>query len=180
MKELFMELDPYRHSIRFVSGRGSYVWTEDEGAGLPGSPEVADFHEPMPRKQIPKEFVQTQPAILTVGSTTIFMLVVTFYDWGNSLVSFSAGSQKVFEHGQYESLFLSMFSHGDLVHLLSNLLGFAGFGYLLKRHFGSLAFPVVPLLVGLLTTVLSIVNMPENHSTLHSKKSIVKVKLMKL
>lgn len=141
-------------------GYSSYVWTDDEEHGLPGAPEVDDFVRPMPRKQIPKQLLQRYPALATVIVSTLVVLIVTFIDWQSSLESFAASRSRVFDHAEPLTLVLAMLSHADGGHLLSNLVGFIGFGFLLKRSFGMIAFPIAPAIVGVIINLLTILSTP--------------------
>ena len=149
-------------------GYSSYVWTDDEENGLPGAPEVDDFVEPMPRKQLPKQLLPSYPAVATVILSTIAVIMVTFIDWQSNHESFAASRSRVFDHSEPLTLVLSMLSHADGGHLLSNLLGFMGFGFLLKRSFGMLAFPVAPAIVGVITTLLTILSTPASQGIIGS------------
>jgi len=54
----------------------------------------------------------------------------------------------VFTEHEYWRLFTSIFTHADIVHLMSNLPFFIFFGLVLYEYFGLLLFPLVPLLTG--------------------------------
>jgi membrane associated rhomboid family serine protease len=149
-------------------GYSSFVWTDDEENGLPGAPEVDDFVQPMPRKQLPKQLLPSYPAVTTVVLSTIAIILVTLIDWQSSHGSFAASRSRVFENSEPLTLVLSMLSHANGGHLLSNLLGFMGFGFLLKRSFGMLAFPVAPAIVGVITTLLTILSTPASQGIIGS------------
>lgn len=136
------------------------VSTDDLEAGLPGAPDVTDFYRPMPRRVIPHTLLRKEPTFLATIITTLTLILVTLADWSDPLRTFGMSAHDLYHRGRVDILFLSIFSHGDLGHLLSNLIGFLGFGYLLKRHFGWVAFPLLPIAAGALTAALTVLTMP--------------------
>ncbi len=164
---------PSRQRLRWHPPRRGLIYhTDDLERGLPGAPDVTDFHTPTPRKTIPPTLLGNKPSFLTVFLSTFSVIFVTFLDWGSPADSFAVSAHSLFSEGRFDKLFLSMMSHGDGAHLLSNLLGFVGFGYLLKRHFGTLAFPIMPALAGVVTTILTLMTMP-THTGLIGSSGIV-------
>jgi membrane associated rhomboid family serine protease len=133
----------------------AYVWTDDEENGLPGAPLPEEFAKLTPKKHLPLALSSLHPSLWTVALATAAIILVTLIDWASAGSSFASSRNAVFEQGQWQKLFLSMLSHADTPHLLSNLLGFVGFGFLLKRSFGLLAFPIVPLVTGVVITLLT-------------------------
>jgi membrane associated rhomboid family serine protease len=135
------------------------VSTEDTEAGLPGSPDVTDFLKPMPRRPIPASLLGKEPTAAALILSSIIVIGLTVLDWSTPLTSFGVAAHDLYRDGRIDLLLLSVFSHANLGHLLSNLIGFLGFGYLLKRHFGWIAFPLIPITVGLLTASLTVLTM---------------------
>lgn len=138
----------------------SIVSTDDVQAGLPGAPDVADFYRPMPRRSIPHSLLRKEPTSVAVILAALLLIIVTLIDWSDPFRKFGLSAHELYRQGRVDLLFLSIFSHGDLGHLLSNLIGFLGFGYLLKRQFGWIAFPLLPIAAGALTAALTVMTMP--------------------
>ena len=153
---------------RWRSARTAYIWTDDEDQGLPGAPDPIDFVLPMPKAEAPRELHKRQPAAATVILATALVVAVTVFDWHNSGLSFASSRDAVFSQGHWHLLVLAMLSHADLAHLLSNLLGFVAFGYLLKRSFGVLAFPLIPALCGVIITLLTNTTTPPGQGLIGS------------
>jgi rhomboid protease GluP len=76
----------------------------------------------------------------------------------------TATSQQVFTEKEYWRLFTSLGAHANIQHLLSNSLGFFIFSYLLYDYFGSLVFPVAAVLLGALTSGISLYTYDPNVS----------------
>lgn len=73
---------------------------------------------------------------------------------------FRAQGEAVFQQGQWWRLWTALFAHADMGHLLSNLLLFFTFGYLLNGYFGLFVFPTAAILSGGLINVLVLLFSP--------------------
>ncbi len=62
---------------------------------------------------------------------------------------------RIFEHGEYWRVFTAQAAHGDLKHLLSNLLLFYIFGYFLYGYYGFFVFPLSVIFLGAFTNLLA-------------------------
>lgn len=153
---------------RWRARTSTYIWSADEEQALPGSPNPDDFTRPMPRLPRPAALEPHEPAALTVALATAVLLAATFLDWGLPHINLASSREAVFLQGQWHLVFTAMLSHADLAHLLSNLLGFVTFGYLLKRSFGCIAFPVIPALAGVVITILTNATTPASQGLIGS------------
>jgi len=70
---------------------------------------------------------------------------------------FWVSKQSVIVDGQYWRLFTALFTHSDLLHLLSNLPLFLIFGWYLRSFFGMRIFPILALLAGIVSNFLTII-----------------------
>lgn len=62
--------------------------------------------------------------------------------------------KSIFEGKEYWRLFTSSFIHGDLAHFLSNSLMLTIMGYFVAHHHGSLMFPFISFLAGILINLI--------------------------
>jgi rhomboid protease GluP len=76
----------------------------------------------------------------------------------------SASGEDVFNHNEWWRLWTTLFAHGDLTHVLSNLFLFVPFSYYLAGYFGPWFFPLVGFLVGGAINFLVIKTMPAHVS----------------
>ncbi len=67
-----------------------------------------------------------------------------------------ASGEAVYNNGEYWRIITSVFTHGDIYHLLSNALIFIIFGWILRAYFGFFVFPVLSLAIGAACTLLTI------------------------
>jgi rhomboid protease GluP len=74
----------------------------------------------------------------------------------------SASGEKVFHTNQWWRLWSTIFAHGDLTHILSNLFLFFPFSYFLIGYFGPYFFPLVGFFIGGLINLIVIQTMPEH------------------
>jgi rhomboid protease GluP len=99
-----------------------------------------------------------------ITATALFFLVlacaaqwVNFYGLGEL---WPATKQQVFNQGEYWRLWTTLFTHGDLGHLVANSLLFYILGYFLYGYFGSFVFPFGAWFMGGVITAFSIVTYP--------------------
>lgn len=112
------------------------------------------------RKVSPKAFTHT----LVMIAVMLVAALIYFGDYFNSLAWMAASGEQVFKEHEYWRLWTTLFAHGDLAHLLGNLLLFAPFAYFLSGHFGIFFFPFVGFLIGGLTNVFVLSTMPAHIS----------------
>lgn len=67
-----------------------------------------------------------------------------------------ANRESVFARGELWRLLTTIFVHGDLKHLLSNMLLFTVLGYLVRSYYGLSAFPILAFLLGALANALTL------------------------
>jgi len=68
----------------------------------------------------------------------------------------------VFGSGEYWRVFTALFTHQDMVHLLSNAFMFIVFGWALKAYYGWMIFPLASLALGALTNYLTVLVYPQH------------------
>ena len=93
-----------------------------------------------------------KPAI-ALGIICLLVSLLGWSDWGQH---FSVSGQEIYAGQEYWRLASALFAHADLGHLGSNLMPFLFFGWMLHSYFGWLAFPVVPLLVGVVSNFATV------------------------
>ena len=89
-------------------------------------------------------------------STTVALVVALFlvfiaqaaWFWPNFAEQLPVSGHAVFVDGEWWRLWTACFAHADLGHLLSNLLFLVIFGRFVGGHFGWIAFPVLPFILG--------------------------------
>jgi membrane associated rhomboid family serine protease len=124
------------------------------------TPPPEDFF-PTPRK-IPGAF-QRWPAkseLLLPLLLAVACLLVSLAYWNGGADPFSASARLVFERGEVWRLFTALLTHGDLSHFGFNLLPLLFFGWMLKAYFGSVAFPIVPIVLGVTSNAITIALYP--------------------
>lgn len=67
-----------------------------------------------------------------------------------------ASGEAVYKNHEYWRIMTSVFTHSDILHLLSNSVIFMVFGWMLRAYFGFMIFPVLSLIIGGLCTLLTI------------------------
>lgn len=67
----------------------------------------------------------------------------------------------VFTEHQYWRAWTTQFAHGDLVHLLSNLMLLVPLAFLLFNYFGIFIFPIVGFFMGGIINLVVLLSMPE-------------------
>lgn len=113
----------------------------------------------LPTQIKPRNAFQTWPArryALPVVTLAIIISVLSLIGWNFSNFSAGVSAQAVFGFHEYWRLFTALFMHGDTPHLLSNLLPFLFFGWLLYSYFGISAFPIIPFVIGIASNALTI------------------------
>jgi rhomboid protease GluP len=68
--------------------------------------------------------------------------------------------EKVFHGREYWRPWTALLAHADPGHLLSNCVLFFAFAYLLYGHFGPVAFPLAPFLLGGVTNLIVLTTLP--------------------
>ena len=101
---------------------------------------------------------------LTLILISILLLTSYIYinDYFNAREWMSASKYLVFEKHDWWRAWSTLFAHGDLTHILSNLFLFFPFSYYLIAYYGSFFFPVFGIFVGGLVNLVVLQTMPEN------------------
>lgn len=122
-----------------------------EGDELPGPPRGILYERP-PKGRV---WVVGLFASLCVCAS----LALWYTDMGQILW---VSRHSIFHDAEYWRLLTAIFTHGDIGHLLANLPFVVIFAWLLRAYFGFLAFPLVSLLVGVVTNLATIALYPEH------------------
>ena len=97
---------------------------------------------------------------LAVAAASVFVLFLgSLVYWTNAAGLarvLPASRAAVFERSEYFRLFTSLLAHADFQHFATNALAFALLAFLVYGYYGSLAYPVLSLVSGALTTALSL------------------------
>ncbi len=111
-------------------------------------------------RKVSKEALPT-----TLFSMTLLMIATFIYlnDFLRDQSWMSANYNQVMLKHEYWRLWTTLFAHGDLVHLGSNLLLYFPFAYYLSGHFGKFLFPLLGFLIGGLTNLIVLQTMPHDH-----------------
>jgi rhomboid protease GluP len=101
---------------------------------------------------------------LLIAILSVFIVVLgSFLYWDNVFdlaVLMPANAQTVFSGHQFWRAWTSVFVHGDLSHLLSNLFLFSILGFFLSGYFGLTLFPLGAFFVGGITNLIVLWKMP--------------------
>ena len=68
--------------------------------------------------------------------------------------SLSVSNDDIFLRHEYWRLLTALFTHHDLLHLLSNGFLFILFGWMLRAYFGAILFPVASIAIGMVTNLI--------------------------
>lgn len=125
----------------------------------PGNFDLSeDDFLPAPKK--PLSALAAKPQLSHLTSPVIMALMfaaVSFGFWYNpGTIDFWVSREAVFGQGKYWKLFTALFTHSDMLHLLSNLPLFLIFGWHLRTFFGFRIFPLVAILAGIASNFLTI------------------------
>jgi len=161
-----VEIFPHQRYARRRSNPWASRPRTAEGRVVATPPESRSDAEP-PR---PEDFVPTPPRPLTrfqiwpspgsalwAAALMLAMTLVSAWHWrlrGDS--GLWASGESVLSRGEIHRLFTALFVHGDLSHLLNNAPIFLFFGYVLRAYFGRVAFPLLALLIGVLSNLVTI------------------------
>ena len=101
------------------------------------------------------------PALLLSFLFVIFTFLFTATGYRDILQANGAG---VLTGQEYWRLVTALFTHSDMVHLMSNLPFFVIFGFLLYDYFGILLFPVLSLTAGIISNAVTVYIYPPGES----------------
>jgi membrane associated rhomboid family serine protease len=120
-------------------------------------PSPEDFNEKPERPKGPlSQFPSPRHALPALFLFFIFYIstvIYTGYPQGEYLW---LSGDALFSRHEYWRLATSLFTHADLLHIISNALIFLAFGWMLKAYFGFIAFPGLTLIIGLATNLITI------------------------
>ena len=114
---------------------------------------------PAPAKPLSALATKPPASFLTVPIFMAVLFAVTSIGYWQQPKTFDfwVSKQSILVDGQYWRLFTALFTHSDLVHLLSNLPLFLIFGWYLRAFFGMRMFPIVALLAGIASNFLTVI-----------------------
>jgi rhomboid protease GluP len=104
-------------------------------------------------------------SFLVATLSLLAILNLTMLGWRSGPEPFggmAASPEKILVDGEYWRLLTSMAVHADISHFASNAVFIGFFGFLLYGYFGFWVYPVWCLLLGGLTTYLSVLTYPPN------------------
>ena len=125
--------------------------------------------DPVKKREISGPFLNdiSYKNFRTVLIIAIFMTIITIYHKStgvrlyistiDNFSNFESSIQTIFRG------FFSLFIHADFGHLTSNLVLLVPFGWLLKNYFGYVAFPVIAIMGGVITNILTIFFYKQNY-----------------
>lgn len=91
-------------------------------------------------------------------------LLLSSLSWQGYITESLAVSQVgLFEQGKWWQSLSALFMHADIVHLISNGWLLVLFGWILKDFGTSFAFPLLALVVGVVTNIATVMTMPAQH-----------------
>jgi membrane associated rhomboid family serine protease len=133
-------------------------------------PKLEPFEEPSPEDFLPAP--KKPPSALEIGPAIehmLFPFVLYAFFWVFSLAYWRSGyrdllpvsNEGIFAKHEYWRAKTALFTHADVPHLLANSPLFLIFGWFLAAYFGLWVFPVLTLLIGVLTNVITVYFMPE-------------------
>jgi len=102
---------------------------------------------------VPTLFLVT---LLIVGTTIFLNELVDAEKW------MPASNESVFKNKEWWRPWTTLFAHGDLGHVSSNLFLFIPFSYFLTSTFGLFLFPVVGFLIGGIINMIVLTTLSEN------------------
>lgn len=115
-----------------------------------------------------ENYLTKKPRTNALNSTLVLVLMLFYgsYIYLNGLLHadqwMPASAQSVFGKGEYWRAWTTLFAHGDLGHISSNLILFFPFAYFLTGYFGYFFFPVFGFFVGGLINLLVLKTMPDH------------------
>jgi len=122
-------------------------------------PDAEDFKPAPPKPTGPLIHAPSVSHLPSVLNFIILFIIATViyngYPLGEML---SASGNKVYGEHQYWRIITSIFTHADVVHLLSNTWLFFIFGWFLRSYYGFLVFPLASLLTGVAATMITLIN----------------------
>lgn len=89
----------------------------------------------------------------------VAMILFSLASWkniGGASPYLSANKVLVFEKYEWWRLFTTIFVHGDMKHLMSNLLFFSLFANYVHQYFGKIVYPISALFAGALVNLITI------------------------
>jgi rhomboid protease GluP len=150
-------------------GQGTQ-WAETSAEILPQFPEKIVFYgprgevipEPWEFKAKPRAILGPMdkfPALGWMLPGLIFLSLafgVSVFSWNDRSIETATSGFDLFHNGQLFQLLTALFAHGSIEHFLSNALPLLVFSWLLAGYFGFWLFPVVPLVIGVLSNLVTV------------------------
>ena len=137
--------------------------TEADDSSLSNEPPLEDF-EPSPKR--PPGPLSHKPSFYHAHQVVYYFALMTIacigywnYAWGDYLW---LSQRSIVEDQEYWRLVTSLFAHSGLGHFLSNTPFLFIFGWFLTNYFGLLAFPLLPIVCGVIASMMTVAFYPED------------------
>ncbi len=153
-----MKLKPRREideKARLLTGSKPYPLELYEEETEPEEGEAGDESSHVSEGPLSR-FPSTRHMIPAAFLFALFYVFSVLYSGHRIGDNFWVSGAAVFSHHEYWRVVTALFTHRDIVHLLSNALMFFVFGWVLKAYFGYLAFPTASLLIGIVTNIITV------------------------
>jgi rhomboid protease GluP len=125
-------------------------------------PEEWEFL-PSPRRRKTKfDFLPPKKFVIPAFALILICAFVTLFSYQGLLIDLSISKNDLTTKLEWWRGVSALFLHSGIVHLLGNTIGFLAFGWLLYGYFGILAFPILPLVFGILTNYLTVFSYSPN------------------
>ncbi|MCP4138607.1 MAG: rhomboid family intramembrane serine protease [bacterium] len=121
-------------------------------------PDPEDFLPTPPKEKGPLSKFPSSKYLFSAMLCFVIFVIMGFFYWQKYPVgqNFWVSGESIFQKHEYWRLFSALFTHGDGVHLLSNMPLFIIFGWFLRAYFGPLVFPGAAIFSGLISNLFTI------------------------
>lgn len=103
-----------------------------------------------------------------IAAWSVFLLfmgsILYWKDFAGAATWMSASGESVFSQGHFVRLWLALFAHADMGHLLSNSFLFFTLGYFLSGYFGFWVFPLAAFFCGGVVNAIVLLSYPSQIS----------------
>lgn len=124
-------------------------------------------------KKLEKIFSPKKPVvtyILIVLNLMVFLYGILYGN--NELISMFGNNYELVQNGEFYRLFICMFVHADIMHILFNMIALYSIGPVVERYYGKSKFLLIYLVSGLLGSIFSGVFMTANSISIGASGAI--------
>lgn len=147
--ELRMPLERF-FSVRSKGQQGAYA-SGQYGSARRSEPDAGGAWRTVRRRWSDKSFPKCNMAIVALNVIVFLITDLFLFSSGEALVEWGAlGWYEVFREGEWYRLLTSLFMHGGIDHIFSNMLVLVYLGCFLEQQIGSLRYAVIYFGSGLL------------------------------